>query len=311
MPFFERKAFKNAATLAYSGKEVLPAIDEACFTKLFLRIVPTLSHYGRSGMPRKSLVLLLTVFLCGLGLLSAHDTKKKALDSKTKVQKLISQKEMARFKVHDLRADETIESYLTPKAKFPQTTAAQDVLFSDNFEGGNATWEAAASWGNRTAPGGGRLNENKSDWEYVSNNSSSPTHSWHETGVTSLDTDLLISPSFQLPEVLSDGAPLSRVTMSFAADWDALAISQIRVLFGTDEVLWGFDSTDPGTGSSSWVVSSPETPPYDQFIRQTLWTPEINLVGAATPVTLSFQYKSISEPEFDYNKVDVFTNTDN
>jgi len=262
-------------------------------------------------MQRKSVVLLLTVFLCGLGLLLAHDAKKKSLDANTKIVQLISKKQSERFQMTTLKTDETSVTISSPKTRANLTTAAVDVLFSDNFEGGTAAWEPSASWGNRATPAGGRLDENQSDWEYVDNNSNSPTHSWHETGATALDTDLLISPSFTLPTTLGDGSPLARVTMSFAVDWDAVARSQVRILFGSDEVLWHFDGSAPGTGASSWVMSSPATAPYDQFLRQSLTTPTIDLTSATAPVNLSFQYKSISEPEFDYNKVDVFTNADN
>ncbi len=262
-------------------------------------------------MQRKFLVLLLTVFLCGLGVLAAHDAKKKNPDTKAKLMKLISKKDVERFQIPALKTDESATANNFPKSKLPKTSAAQEVIFSDDFEGGKAPWQAGATWGIQATPGGYR-DENTSDWAPSATNSHSVTTSWRESGVTPSNTDMVMSPGFTLPTTVEGGAPLARLTMDFWLDWDAAnAVNQIRVYLGKDEALWALDTSDPGAGTSSWAIHNPGTPPYDEFSRQYLTTPEISLTGVAAPISLSFLYKSISEPEFDFNKVDVFTSDDN
>ncbi len=261
-------------------------------------------------MQRKLVVLFLTVFLCGLGLLSAHDAKKKAPDAKAAPIKLMSKKDMDRFQMKPIKIDEATTG-IPAKSNRHQTNAAQDVIFFDDFEGGQSPWQATASWGIRIK-GTGHADEDRSDWEIDKTNFHSASTSWHETTVTSISTDMLISPPINIPTQTSTGAPLARLNLDFWADWDAaLPANRLYVHVGLDTVLWTFSTTDPGAGNSSWVMENPGTAPYDVFSRQLLTTPEIDLTNATQPITLSFLYKSISEVDFDYNKVDVFTKDDN
>lgn len=261
-------------------------------------------------MQRKFLVVLLTVFICGLGLLAAHDANKKDLKATAKTIKLMSQKDKARFQITPMKTDDATTTAISPKSKSSQTAAAQEVIFSDDFEGGQERWQAGATWGIQATPGG-YVDETTSDWQPSTSNFHSATTSWHETGATPSSTDMLMSPAFTLPTTVEGGAPLARLNLDFWLDWDAVSsANQIYVYLGKDEALWAFDTSDPGAGTSSWSVHNPGTPPYDVFSRQYLTTPEIDLTNVAAPISLSFLYKSISEPEFDFNKVDVFTADD-
>jgi len=261
-------------------------------------------------MQRKLVVLFLTVFLCGLGLLSAHDAKKKAPDAKAAPIKLMSKKDMDRFQMKPIKIDEATTG-IPAKSDRHQTNAAQDVIFFDDFEGGKVPWQATASWGIRIK-GTGHADEDRSDWVIDKTNFHSASTSWHETTVTSISTDMLISPPINIPTQTSTGAPLARLNLDFWADWDAaLPVNRLYVHVGLDTVLWTFSTTDPGAGNSSWVMKNPGTAPYDVFSRQLLTTPKIDLTNATPPIRLSFLYKSISEVDFDYNKVDVFTQDDN
>jgi hypothetical protein len=254
---------------------------------------------------------MLTVSLCGLGLLSAPDAKRKTLDAKTKILKFVSKQDIERFQITSLETDETAITAISSKSKSHQTTASrQDVVFFDDFEGGQGRWQSGATWGIRTTPEG-PVDEDRSDWELAINNFHSTATSWHETNVTSLNTDMLMSPGMFIPAQIEGGQPLDRLSLDFWLDWDAvLPTSRLYVFFGLDTSLWAFDANDPGAGTSSWAAHNPRVPPFDVFSRQFLTTPEIDLTSAQTPITLSFLYKSISKPEFDYNKVDVFTSDD-
>ncbi|MCG3157722.1 MAG: hypothetical protein DKINENOH_04358 [bacterium] len=261
-------------------------------------------------MQRKFVVLILTVFLCGLGLLAAHDAKQKAPQANATPIKLMSKKDMDRFQMKPIKIDEAAANF-SAKSNRHQTNAAQDVIFFDDFEGGKAPWQAGASWGIRTQASG-HADEDRSDWEVNKTNFRSASTSWHETTVTALSTDMLMSPPFTIPTQTAAGDPIARLTLDFWLDWDAaLSANRLYVYLGLDDALWAFSTTDPGAGTSSWVMENPGVPPYDVFSRQYLTTPEIDLTGAATPITLSFMYKSVSEIDFDYNKVDVFTKDDN
>ncbi|MDZ7266603.1 MAG: immune inhibitor A [candidate division KSB1 bacterium] len=258
-------------------------------------------------MHRKSIVLLVTVFLCGLGLLAAHEAGRKNPDAKAAPIQLVSKKNLDRFLMKPIRIDEAASAR---KPNRQQTAAAQDVIFFDDFEGGKDPWQASATWGIRTK-GSGHADEDRSDWEVAKTNFHSASTSWHETTVTAISTDLLLSPSVTIPTQTSGGAPLARLNLDFWADWDAaLPANRLYVYVGLDTALWHFSTTAPGAGNSSWVIENPGTAPYDVFSRQFLTTPEIDLTGATPPIELTFLYKSISEVDFDYNKVDVFTKDD-
>jgi len=74
-------------------------------------------------------------------------------------------------------------------------------------------------------------------------------------------------------------------------------------LVGSAECWWGFTTTDPGAGASSWYLE-----PHDiQHWRQWLTTPAIDLSSAGTTVNLTFKHKYDSEVEFDYYGVSVST----
>ena len=184
----------------------------------------------------------------------------------------------------------------------------QDTIFTDDFEGGQPQWQATGSWGS-TAQGGGLADEDHSDWGLDMTNFNSPTTSWHESGVSLLSTDLLLSPIIALPTTVTGGEPLARARLELAMDYDQVDGTHLGVYVyaGTPEELWAFDTGDPGTGASSWLCPVPAMSPYDEFIRQFVTTPDIDLTSATAPATLDFQYKSIAEPDFDYNKVDVST----
>ena len=262
-------------------------------------------------MQRKPLVLLLIVSLCSFGLLFARYARsQKDKSFQAKVVKLVSAKKDSRV-MDKIKTDEP-EAAISKKSNAVKSSARQDVIFADDFEGGKPRWQPGATWGIR-ATTNGNADEDRSDWELVTNNSHSPTRSWHETNVTSLSTDMLMSPAFTLPTTITGGAPLARVNMDFWVDWDAIvpASNRVYVFFGLDSALWAVDTSDPGAGAKSWVAHNSGTPPFDVFSRQFLTTPEINLTSAQAPITLSFLYKSISEQEFDYNKVDIFTADDN
>ncbi|NUO81165.1 T9SS type A sorting domain-containing protein [candidate division KSB1 bacterium] len=261
-------------------------------------------------MNRKSLVLILLGAVCCIGLLFAHDLKKKSDKiAATKATQLYSNPKYAHLQLPTLRVDEpTVQK----KSTAPNSiNAAADVIFNDDIEGGKGPWQAGAIWGIR-ATAGGYLDEDRSDWEPSTTNSHSATHSWHETGATPSSTDLLMSPAFTIPTTVTGGAPLARMSLDFWIDWDAAnAANRVYIHLGKDEALWAVETTDPGAGTKSWAVHNPGVPPYDVFSRQYLTTPSIDLTGVAAPISLSFLYKSISEPEFDFNKVDVFTADDN
>ena len=203
--------------------------------------------------------------------------------------------------------EESVQAVVEEKKSKISTAASQPVqiIFDDDFETDQG-WQATASYGFQFAPGGGRLDEDHSDWELVTDNFNSPTTSWHESGVTLLRTDMLLSPVIHLPTEVTIGgvsSELTGVNLLFAIDWDAIdPLDHFRVYAGRTESLWTFDTSDPGSGSSSWVLEVPTAGPYVEFIRQFLTTPEIAITD---PTTVSFLYKSISEPEFDYNKVDI------
>lgn len=260
-------------------------------------------------MSRKSLVLIFVGAVFCIGLLFAQDAKRKSDRlAATKVMEIYSNPKYDRFKVPTIQMDEPIA---VKKPSAVNQTARTEVIFNDDFEGGKGAWQAGASWGIRATPAG-YIDEKNSDWVPSKTNSHSATTSWSETGATPLSTDLLMSPAFKLPTTVDGGAPLARLALDFWIDWDAAnAANRFYVHLGKDEALWAFDTADPGAGTSSWSVHNPGTPPYDVFIRQYLTTPEIDLTGVAAPISLSFLYKSISEPEFDFNKVDVFTKDDN
>ncbi len=187
-----------------------------------------------------------------------------------------------------------------------------EIFFFDDFEGGVENWQATGTWGHQAGPGGGFLDEDSSDWELATDNFLSATTSWHNTGKTFIQTDMILSPPITVPtEVTVNGvtSPLKLTNLTVNIDWDNVdpANDLFFIYVGKDEALWVQDGSDPGAGASSWVCVIPETGPAVEFARQFLTTPEIDLTAATGPVTLTFLYKSISEPEFDYNKVDVST----
>lgn len=192
------------------------------------------------------------------------------------------------------------------KSKISAAAAPVKIIFDDDFETDQG-WQATASYGFQFAPGGGRLDEDHSDWELVTDNFNSPTTSWHESGVTLLQTDMLLSPVIHLPTEVTIGGTTSELrgaNLKMAIDWDVADPNndQFRIYAGRTESLWTFGTSDPGNGSSSWVLEVPTSGPYGEFLRQFLTTPEMAITG---PTTLSFLYKSISDPRFDFNKVDI------
>ena len=195
------------------------------------------------------------------------------------------------------------------------TLSSTTILFTDDFEGKHPNWWATGTWGSTfqdtNDDGLGHAVEDHSDWDLATDNFSSSGRSWHESGATLIQTDMLLSPVFALPTEVMMGqqtSPLTAVNLSFSLDWDAADPGdQLRVYAGRTETLWQMESSDPGAGRRSWRCAVPERPPYTEFIRQFLTTPEIDLTGATSPVTLSFLYQSITEPDFDYNNVEVST----
>jgi len=181
-----------------------------------------------------------------------------------------------------------------------------DTIFMDDFEGGPPHWQALGVYGN-TPQGNGFACVDHSDWGLDTTNFNSTTTSWHESGVSLIQEDYLISPVIQLPTTVTGGEPLASVGLKFAMDWDARSGDLIVILAGFTEVLWAFDTADPGTGTSSWICPIPSDPLYSRNVQQFLTTPNIDLTSATPPLTLGFQYKSITEPNYDYNFVDVST----
>jgi len=252
-------------------------------------------------------VLLFIGMLLILGFTGTTAVDKKAGDSEAKriaISKAQWPSDLQRKLREKILVDDQVGKRGIKSVK--QTAVARvDTIFMDDFEGGQPNWQATATWGN-TPQGGGLANEDSSDWGLSTSNFNSPTTSWHEDGVTFLRTDMLLSPVFRLPTTTTSGEPLVTVQLLFALDWDRVA-GRLVYYSGLAEVLWAFDTGNPGTGTSSWLCSVPDASPYQIFLKQFLTTPDIDLTTATAPVTLTFQYRSFSEPDFDYNNVDVST----
>ena len=268
---------------------------------------------------KKRIVSIISI-LAIVGLLSVIATALDQRSDTEKVNRLQANVEQTKVKVQlpegrRLKALEEDAKVLAIKKKQALALAAAqaDTFYVEDFETDNG-WQATSSWGQRVGPVvGGLLDEDHSDWELVTDNSNSPVTSWHETGATMIQTDMLLSPPITLPTEVTVGgvtSVLKAVNMCVSLDWDNIdAAEQFRVYAGKTESLWTLDASDPspGSGGNAWVLEVPTAGKYVEFIRQFLTTGEIDLTSATAPVTLSFYVKSISETEFDYNKVDVST----
>jgi len=164
-------------------------------------------------------------------------------------------------------------------------TTQEPVIFTDDFEGTMTNWISCASWNHVEAPGGGRSFQPFSSWEYTDANSNSPTHSWHAQMGLDEELDFIISPVIHLPTEVETGgvtSPLKGLKLGYWLDVDTPEGTNAWYhLVGSAECWWGFTTTDPGAGTSSWYLE-----PIDvQHWRQCLITPAIDLSGAGETVT--------------------------
>ncbi len=186
-------------------------------------------------------------------------------------------------------------------------TTQGPILWSDDFEGTQGNWITDASWNLVDVPGGGRVFQPLSAWELTEANAHSPTHSWHARATLNEELDFVLSPVIQLPtqvEVGGIASPLKGLKLGYYYDVDVpTGTFRLAHLVGKVESWWHFTNTNPGAGTSSWIMVPVDIPHW----RQWLISPEIDLSAAGPTVTLSFKHRYDSEPEFDYYSVDVST----
>ncbi|NOZ56376.1 MAG: T9SS type A sorting domain-containing protein [Calditrichaeota bacterium] len=242
-------------------------------------------------MKRKLLVgLVFSSFLFASLAVAAVSTQKAAPVNKAK-------QELSKIK----------RTTLPRSSIFSDTKATQNpVIWSDDFEGSQANWVTDASWNHVDTPNG-RAFQDSSAWELTEENANSPTHSWHAKLGLDEELDFVISPVIYLPtEVEVEGitSPLKGLKLGYMLDVDTPEGNNSWAhLVGSAECWWHFTSDNPGAGNSSWYMEPVDIPHW----RQWLTTPEIDLTGSGSTVTLSFMHKYDSEPEFDYYSVDVST----
>ncbi|MCH7887032.1 MAG: T9SS type A sorting domain-containing protein [Candidatus Marinimicrobia bacterium] len=260
-----------------------------------------------------TLLLTVTVVLGLSGIKKSSQEEVEQLKSAVKIDPtLLKKKAMVGNNLRKFNADGSIESAL--RGRSITLSVSDSVIFFDDFEGTIANWIPDASWNNVEVdvglPTAGFALAPTSTWSLVTDNSNSATHSWNNPDASDQQTDMVISPVIYLPDsvhAFGVNSLMKGGVISLYLDADFTATDdQFRLHLGSAEVLWEFSTADSAPeGTSAWLVVSPLGADNEQF-RHWLYTPDIDLSAEAT-VDLDFMHKSISEPAFDYNVVDVST----
>ena len=183
--------------------------------------------------------------------------------------------------------------------------ATDPIIWEDDFEGGQEHWIPDANWGYVDAPGGGKEYSPETGWSLVDTEGHSPTHSWMASTDNNCELDFLVSPVISLPTELMDDEgntmDLKGLKLNYWLKGN-VSVDTWHHILGPADVAWGYDTTAPGEGASSWFCDL-HSMSSDAMWRQWLVTPEIDLTGSNG--TLAFMHKLNTEPEFDYVAVSI------
>ncbi|MBN1351348.1 T9SS type A sorting domain-containing protein [candidate division KSB1 bacterium] len=183
--------------------------------------------------------------------------------------------------------------------------AADPVIWSDDFEGENPMWIPDANWSYTDAPNGGRVYCPETSWRYVDTDAHSATHSWVASTDINCELDFLVSPVIDLPSELVDDQgntmDLKGLKLNYWLKGDVTDNTWHHIL-GPAEVVWVYDTTNPGEGTSAWWCDMPALSSDAQW-RQWLITPEIDLTNSNG--TLAFKHAYNTELEFDFIGVEI------
>jgi hypothetical protein len=194
-----------------------------------------------------------------------------------------------------------------------QGIAEDAVIWSDDFEGGQATWQPDPHWTMSESPNAGRNFQPMTNWALVETNSASPTHSWNATETYDAALDLLISPIITLPEMVETAgvqSPLKGVKIAYNFDVDTPQNSQDNamweIVFGRVEAYWHVSADHVAAGTNAFYLDNGEGS-TDGIGRQWLLSPAIDLTSATGTVTLTFKHDWETEAEWDYHVLEVTT----
>ena len=215
--------------------------------------------------------------------------------------------------VGNTMAVEKASKTATPKIKkLPQSavlsSSSGTVVYSTDFETADE-WNAV------------QLGTTGPVFEWVDDNSYSPSHSWWVPDDTPMSADdaieietAIISPSIELPTELN-GAPIRGLSLSYWADVKTPSTAESGNVFDVFQTeifvpyagdnYWQVSEYEAFEGSSWWCGSSSSSNTYAENWRQELRTPVLDLSAATGAVMLTFKNAPNSEPGYDYCYLEI------
>lgn len=192
-----------------------------------------------------------------------------------------------------------------------------DVVYSTDFE-------TEGEWASY------QLGTTGAVFEWVEDESYSPSHSWHCADDAAMTAEeavpisaAIVSPVITLPTSV-DGGPVTKILFSYwfranfpntNEDTGVYDVWQAEIFVPYEGDNFWHTNEYQGFEGKSWWCADPDnqngitgTYTYGANWRQELWTPTIDLTAADGPVMLTFKNAPNSEPGYDYCVLEISNN---